>query len=63
MKERISITLDREIVELLDSLAKKRKFRNRSHIVECAVERLAEDEIGIPGEKAERGKGGAGKNA
>lgn len=46
MKERISVTIDREINELLDRLSKKRKFRNRSHIVEFAVERLAKEELG-----------------
>lgn len=45
MKERISVTIDREIVDLLNSLSKKRKFRNRSHIVEFAVEKLAEEEL------------------
>lgn len=45
MKERISVTLDREIIGLLELLAQKRKFRNRSHIIELAVERLAEEEL------------------
>lgn len=45
MKERISVTLDKDIISVLNSLLKKRKFRNRSHIVEYAVERLAEQEL------------------
>ena len=40
MKERISITLDKEIVTMINSLIKNRKFRNRSHLIEMAVEEL-----------------------
>jgi Arc/MetJ-type ribon-helix-helix transcriptional regulator len=40
MKERISVTLDKEIADMLDSLTKKRKFRNKSHVVEMAIEEL-----------------------
>ncbi len=40
MKERISVTLDKEIIQLLNSLIKDRKYRNRSHVVEYAVEQL-----------------------
>ncbi len=45
MKERISVTLDKEIVEMLNSLIKDRKYRNRSHVVEYAIENLNEIEI------------------
>ncbi|MBS3130907.1 ribbon-helix-helix protein, CopG family [Candidatus Woesearchaeota archaeon] len=37
MKERISVTLDREIISILNSLIKDRKYRNRSHAVEMAI--------------------------
>jgi len=40
MKERISITLDKEIVDMLNSLTKNRKFRNRSHTIEMAIQEL-----------------------
>jgi Arc/MetJ-type ribon-helix-helix transcriptional regulator len=40
MKERISVTLDKEIVKALNSLIKDRKYRNRSHVVEYAIEQL-----------------------
>jgi Arc/MetJ-type ribon-helix-helix transcriptional regulator len=40
MKERISVTLDKEIVRILNSLIKDRKYRNRSHAVEMAIEQL-----------------------
>ncbi len=44
MKERISVTVDKRTVRILDSLLKKRKFRNRSHLVESAVELLEKEE-------------------
>ena len=40
MKERISVTLDKEIIRILNSLIKNRKYRNRSHVVEYAIEQL-----------------------
>ena len=40
MKERISITLDKEIIGMVNSLIKNRKYRNRSHLIEMAVEAL-----------------------
>ena len=44
MKERISVTLDKEIIKILNSLIKDRKFRNRSHAVEIAIEELNDKE-------------------
>ena len=45
MKERISVTLDKDIIDILNSLVKKhRKYRNRSHVVEMAVEVLSKNE-------------------
>lgn len=44
MKERISVTLDKETVEKINSLIKNKKFRNRSHAVEVAIENLEEKE-------------------
>jgi Arc/MetJ-type ribon-helix-helix transcriptional regulator len=40
MKERITVTLDKEVIGMLNSLIKDRKYRNRSHIVEYAIEQL-----------------------
>ena len=38
MKERISITVEKETVSLLDKLLKKNKrYRNRSHLIEEAI--------------------------
>jgi len=44
MKERMSFTLDKESVEILEHLLKKVKYRNRSHIVEVALRALQEQE-------------------
>ncbi len=44
MKERISITIEKDIADKLNSLIKDRKFRNRSHAVEMAIEQLNKSE-------------------
>ena len=44
MKERISVTLDKEIVKILNSLIQDRRYRNRSHAVEIAIEQLKKSE-------------------
>ena len=44
MKERISATIDKETLKLIDELLKNRKFRNKSHVIEEAVELLAREE-------------------
>jgi Arc/MetJ-type ribon-helix-helix transcriptional regulator len=42
MKERISVTLDKEIIRMLNSIVQKggRRYRNKSHVVEMAIEEL-----------------------
>jgi len=44
MKERISTTIDEETVRKLNFLIKSKKYRNRSHAVEIAIERLVKEE-------------------
>ncbi|HLC56391.1 MAG TPA: ribbon-helix-helix domain-containing protein [Candidatus Nanoarchaeia archaeon] len=44
MKERISITLDKEIIKEIDLILKNKKFRNRSHFVESAIDLLIKNE-------------------
>jgi Arc/MetJ-type ribon-helix-helix transcriptional regulator len=46
MKERISATVDSETIKLIDSILKKGKFRNKSHVIEAAIEKLAEEKDG-----------------
>ena len=44
MKERISITIDEETIKKLNFLIKSKKYRNRSHAVEMAIEKLVKEE-------------------
>lgn len=39
-KERITVTLDKEIISFLNNLIGDRRYRNRSHAVEYAIEQL-----------------------
>ena len=44
-KKPISATIDQELIEWLDSeIKEKKKYRNKSHIIEIALERLKEEE-------------------
>lgn len=44
MKERISATVDGKTIKIIDSILKKGKFRNKSHVIEAAIEKFAEEE-------------------
>jgi len=44
MKKRVSATIDDKTEKLLDSLLKNGKFRNKSHIIEKAIELLNKEE-------------------
>ena len=44
MKERISATVDDETLKILDRLLKTGKYRNKSHVIEKAIELLEEKE-------------------
>ena len=46
MKIRISATIDEETEKKLDSLLKNRKYRNKSHIIEEAINQFVEKEGG-----------------
>jgi Arc/MetJ-type ribon-helix-helix transcriptional regulator len=43
-KARLNVTVDKELVDWIDSHIKTQKFRNRSHAVELALLRLKEQE-------------------
>jgi Arc/MetJ-type ribon-helix-helix transcriptional regulator len=45
MKSKISVTVDKDIVEWLDQNVKTQRFRNRSHGVEVALLRMMQAEI------------------
>ena len=42
MKSKISITLDKEILELIENVVRDKKgaFRNRSHVVEYSIKKF-----------------------
>jgi Arc/MetJ-type ribon-helix-helix transcriptional regulator len=44
MKERISATVDEKTTKIIDSILKKGKYRNKSHLIEKAIENLAGEE-------------------
>lgn len=44
MKKRISATIDEKTEAILNSLLKDNKYRNKSHIIEKAIEQLKEME-------------------
>jgi len=37
MKERVSITLDKEVLEKIDKIVDGKKYRSRSHFVDVAI--------------------------
>ena len=46
MKQKLSITLDEELVNEILKVLSSGKFRNKSHVVEYAVKKLLEVENG-----------------
>ena len=46
MKQKISVTVDEELVLDIFNAIQTGKFRNKSHVVEYAVKKLLEEENG-----------------
>ncbi len=44
MKERVSATVDEKTIKLIDKILKIGKYRNKSHVIEKAIEVLNENE-------------------
>jgi Arc/MetJ-type ribon-helix-helix transcriptional regulator len=44
MKSKISVTVDRKIVDWIDERVQTQRFRNRSHAVEVALIRFIESD-------------------
>jgi Arc/MetJ-type ribon-helix-helix transcriptional regulator len=44
MKERLSATVDKEVLKIIEFLLKDKKFRNKSHVIETALYLLKEKE-------------------
>ena len=45
MKHKLSVSLDREILDNLDKTLCDGRFRNKSHAIEFAVNKLLEEEV------------------
>ena len=45
MKVRVSATIDKETELAIGRLLEKKKFRNKSHIIETAIELLEREEV------------------
>ena len=45
MKQKITVTIDEEKINLLESLLKEGKFRNKSHILEYSLDKLLKEEL------------------
>ena len=45
MKQKISITLEKEALELIENLLQDSKYRNRSHIIEHSLRKFLNNEI------------------
>ena len=46
MKSKISVTVDKKILEMIEAKISSGKFRNRSHVIEYGVKKLMEDDGG-----------------
>jgi Arc/MetJ-type ribon-helix-helix transcriptional regulator len=44
MKQSISVTVEKDLVEWIDRQVETQKYRNRSHLVELALRRFKENE-------------------
>jgi Arc/MetJ-type ribon-helix-helix transcriptional regulator len=44
MKQSVSVTLEKELIEWIDKQLETQKYRNRSHLVEVALMRFRESE-------------------
>jgi len=42
-KERLCVTIEKELIEWIDKQANTIRFRNRSHVVEYAVAKLKQE--------------------
>ncbi|MBS3093989.1 ribbon-helix-helix protein, CopG family [Candidatus Pacearchaeota archaeon] len=44
MKKKLSISVEEKTIEIIENLIKNSRFRNKSHVVELALEKLMEEE-------------------
>jgi len=46
MKQKLSISIEKELVILVENMLNDCRFRNKSHVVEFALNKLMEEENG-----------------
>ena len=44
-KQKISITLDEEMIKLVEALLKDAQFRNRSHVIEYSLKKFLQENL------------------
>lgn len=44
MKRKLSITMEENVISKIENRLKTKKFRNKSHLIEYAVDRLLREE-------------------
>jgi Arc/MetJ-type ribon-helix-helix transcriptional regulator len=45
MKQKISITLDEEMIKIVETLLKDAQFRNRSHVIEYSLKKFLNENL------------------
>lgn len=50
MKERITVTIDKELLRWIDSKVKEKIFANRSHALEFLIKKKMDEEREVKGE-------------
>jgi Arc/MetJ-type ribon-helix-helix transcriptional regulator len=50
MKQKISITIDEQTLNLVEQRLRDEKFRNRSHVIEYSLKKFLDEERRIGGE-------------
>lgn len=46
MKQKLSVSLDENLLKSIDELVNTGKFRNKSHVVEFSVNKTVKDNLG-----------------
>ena len=46
MKQKLSVSLNEDLLKLIDELVNTGKFRNKSHVVEFSVNKVIKDNLG-----------------
>ena len=47
MKQKMSISIDEEKINLIEKLLHDGKFRNKSHVIECSIDKFLKENEGV----------------